>query len=114
MNASVNIVQHLLESDDDVDPKAYMMSLRRKRDVVIELVRSFGVRNRWEFTTQSERLNITYPKEISFSALLRKHGVTPAGAVGISGGSKNCRLSFWWHPGELDTLVNPQNMEESS
>jgi hypothetical protein len=112
MNASVNIAQHLLESDEDVDPKAYMMSLRRKRDVVIELVRRFSVRHAWEFTTQSERLNVTYPKEIDFSHLLCRHGVAPETVAGISSGSKNYRMSYWWQPGALDQLVNPQSMEE--
>ncbi|MCW5550878.1 MAG: hypothetical protein KIS67_01800 [Verrucomicrobiae bacterium] len=40
MNNATIIVNKLLEAEDDLDPKAYMMSLRRKRAVVQERIRT--------------------------------------------------------------------------
>lgn len=114
MKTATAVVQHLLDSDDDLDPKAYLMALRLKRDIVNQLVYNHAVRHTWTHDGGCDRLNITYPKDVPFGVLLRAYGVPPSGTVGISGGSKNYRMSFWWHPGELDTLVNPPNMEEAS
>ena len=104
------IVDKLIESDAadtgaDVDPKAYMMSLRRKRDVVQALIKRFAVSHRWGFGF-GDRVAVTFPKELNFKQLLADYGVAPTNVMGISGGSKNYRLEFYWEPGDLDTLVN--------
>jgi hypothetical protein len=105
VNPPANIVKTLLEAEDDVDPKAYIMTLRRKRDVVQELIKRYAVRHRWDFD-QGERVAVTFPKDLNFKKLLADHGVPCANVMGISGGNKNHRLQFYWKAGELDGLVN--------
>ena len=99
------VVNKLLESDEDVDPKTYMMSLRCKRDIVKALVAQYAVRHRWEHRPDTEVLLITFPKEVDFEHLLNRSGVAPANTMGISGGSKNYRLQFMWDKGYLDKLA---------
>jgi len=106
------VVNKLLESDEDVDPKDYMMSLRRKRDIVKALVAKYAVRHRWEYRTDVEVLLITFPKEIDFEHLLNRNGVAPANTMGISGGSKNYRLQFMWDRGYLDKLADSGPLQE--
>lgn len=100
-----DVVNKLLEAEDDVDPKAYMMALRRKRDVVQELIKRYAVRHRWDYD-RGERVAVTFPKDLDFKKLLADHGVPCANVMGISGGNKNHRLQFYWNAGELDGLIN--------
>jgi len=103
MKVSQRIVDKLMESDDDVDPKSYIMALQRKRDIVKALVKKYAVRHSWQ---DPNRLLITYPKDVRFGIVLHNHNVSPQSSIGISGGSKNHRMMFLWAPGELDKLVN--------
>jgi hypothetical protein len=102
MNAAA-VVNKLLEAVDDMDPKAYMMGLKTKREAVLALVRKYAVRHQWEFGTEGyERLLITFPKEVDFTARLKRAGAPPFSVVGITGGSKNYRLSYLWPRSDLD------------
>lgn len=101
MNAAA-VVNKLLEAVDDMDPKAYMMGLKTKRETVLALVRKYAVRHQWSFGDNCERLLITFPKEVDLTALLTRAGAPPASVTGITGGSKNHRLSYLWRRGDLD------------
>lgn len=103
------IVDKLLEADPpavdpdaDVDPKAYAMTLRRKRDIVQELIKKYAVRFTWQ---DWNRLLITFPKDVRFEIALHNANVPPASSIGISGGSKNNRMLYLWNEGDLDKLV---------
>ena len=61
------VVDHLIEDEDDVDPKEYLLSLQRKRDVVQRLIKKYGVKHSWQ---DPNRLAITYPKDVRFSIAL--------------------------------------------
>ena len=103
MNAKA-IVNKLMEddADDAADPKAYAMSLRRKRDIVQEVVKKYAVRHTWQ---DYNRLLITFPRDVRFGIALHNAGVPPASSIGISGGSKNYRMLYLWNNGDLDRLV---------
>ena len=97
------VVDKLLETPEDaVDPKAYAMALRRKRDVVQELVKKYAVRHTWQ---DYNRLLITFPKDVRFGIALHNAGVAPANSIGVSGGSKNYRMLYLWNDGDLDKLI---------
>lgn len=98
------IVDRLVEADE-VDPKAYAMSLVRKREIVRALVKQHAVSHKWH---DSDRLLITYPKSIPFENLLRNLGVPPSHNVKISQGAKNRRTIFVWEIGALEKLIFPR------
>lgn len=100
------IVNKLLEDEEPIDPKAYAMGLRRKRDVVQDLIKRYAVHHRWDFHGSGQQVAVTFPKDLDFKKLLFDHGVGPDSTVGISGGSKNHRLQFYWKTGELEKFVN--------
>jgi len=97
-----SVVNKLLEAEDDVDPKAYLMAMRRKRDIVQELVKKYAVRHSWQ---DLNRLLITFPKDVRFEIALHNANVPPDVAIGVSGGSKNYRMMYLWKEGDLDRLV---------
>ena len=101
MKAST-IVNKLLEGDEDIDPKAYAMALRRKRDVVQDLIKKYAVRHTWQ---DYNRLLITFPKDVRFGIALHNAGVPPSNSIGVSGGSKNNRMLYLWDHGDLDKLI---------
>lgn len=94
--------EHAVDPDADVDPKAYAMTLRRKRDIVQELVKKYAVRHTWQ---DYNRLLITFPKDVRFGIALHNANVPPASSIGVSGGSKNNRMLYLWNEGDLDTLI---------
>lgn len=96
------VVDKLLEADELVDPKAYAMGLRRKRDVVQEIVKKYAVRHTWQ---DYNRLVVTYPKNVRFGIALFNANVPPASIIGISGGSKNNRSLYLWNEGDLDSFI---------
>ena len=104
VDEAATVVNKLLETDADdaADPKAYAMALRRKRDIVQELVKKYAVRHTWQ---DFNRLLITFPKDVRFEIALYNANVPPASSIGISGGSKNNRMLYLWNSGDLDTLV---------
>lgn len=100
---ATSVVNRLLETpEDDVDPKAYVMAMRRKRDIVQELVKKYAVRHTWQ---DYNRLLITFPKDVRFGIALHNAGVPPASSIGVSGGSKNNRMLYLWNHGDLDKLI---------
>jgi len=96
------LVNKMLESDDNIDPKAYLMSLRSKRDVVQEIIKKYAVRHTWQ---DYNRLLITFTKDVRLTNAFFNAGVEPASVIGISGGSKNSRLLYLWADGDLDRLI---------
>jgi hypothetical protein len=100
-----SVVDRIIEDEDDVDPTTYLMSLRRKRDVVKQLIQKYAVKHTWQ---DPNRLAITFPKDVRFGIALHNHGVAPANTIGISGGVKNTRMLYLWNEGDLDTLINPE------
>lgn len=101
---ATSVVNKLLEADPDadLDPKAYAMALRRKRDVVQDLIKKYAVRHTWQ---DYNRLCITFPKDVRFEIALHNANVPPASSIGISGGSKNYRMLYIWNSGDLDSFV---------
>ena len=92
----------LVDPDADVDPKAYAMTMRRKRDIVQEIIKKYAVRHTWQ---DWNRLLITFPKDVRFEIALHNAKVPPASSIGVSGGSKNYRMLYLWNEGDLDRLV---------